>query len=397
MPFFTRSPSAGGLTFSHTFDSRKNAFAFLRLFLAVAVIFSHTYPLGGFGLDPLEIATGGQYTIGLLAVAMFFVLSGFLICRSASGSISVGRFLWHRFLRIFPGYWVCLILCACVFAPFVALVEFDAPLRVFSAPWNSPQSFMWKNAALFHGQELSIGGILFIRPDSIAGLLRNNPVPFTINGSLWTLPFEGACYLGVAVLLALGVLRRARLIILLISLGFGGLHAFNCLYRADFQRYFPYPGVGLAVMLPLFFLAGCLCFLYREKIPHSTAVFVACLVASGVSLRLGCFELIAPLTITYLCLWLAFTLPLRAADARGDFSYGAYIYAFPVQQGFALLHLQNLGFVPYFLCSLLLTAFLAFLSHRLIEAPALRWKAIKRPNFAFRRNQPVECDLIRLS
>ena len=126
----------------------------------------------------------------------------------------------------------------------------------------------------------------------------------------------------------------------------------------------------LLVLLCLFFSAGCLCFLYREKIPHSTAIFVISLVVLGGSLPLRVFRLIAPVALSYAFLWLAFALPFGRFDRKGDFSYGAYIYAFPVQQGMALLRMQEEGFGLYFTSSLLLTSLLAFLSYRLIEAPS---------------------------
>jgi peptidoglycan/LPS O-acetylase OafA/YrhL len=383
-------PTAQGrLNFAQAFNPNNNAFGFLRLTLAVAVIFFHSFHLGGFGIDRLEALTKGRYTIGLLSVALFFVLSGFLVCRSASASRSVPRFLWHRFLRIFPAYWVCLVVCGCVFAPLMAFAEFGTLMRVFSVPWNSSQSFMISNAGLFHLNEFSIKGILFIRPNSIAGLLSHNPVPGVINGSLWTLPFEVICYLAVAALAAVGVLRRARFIVFGLFAGLWCLYAFDYVNPAGFWRCFPYPGMKQLVMLSLFFSAGCVCFLYREKIPHSTAIFVISLVVLGGSLPLGMFGLIAPIAMTYAFLWLAFALPFGRFDRKGDFSYGAYIYAFPVQQGMALLGIQEEGFGLYLTSSLLLTSVLAFLSYRLIEAPCLRWKTLKTSTFRHRARSSV--------
>jgi peptidoglycan/LPS O-acetylase OafA/YrhL len=364
-------------TFNQAFDPRNNAFGFLRLTLAVLVIFSHCFHLGGFGRDRLSALTDGRYAIGSLSVAMFFVLSGFLICRSAAASPSVPRFLWHRFLRIFPGYWACLIVCGCVFAPLMAFIEFGTFTQVFAAPRNSPQSFMVSNAGLFHLNGLSLEGVLFIRPNSIAGLLNHNPVPGVLNGSLWSLPFEVSCYLIVAALAAVGVLRRASFVVLGLFAGLWCLYAFDCLDPVGFAQCFPYPGMKLLVMLCLFFSAGCVCFLYREKIPHSTAIFVISLVVLGGSLPLRVFGLIAPIAMTYAFLWVAFALPFERFDRKGDFSYGVYIYAFPVQQGMALLGIQEKGFGLYFISSLLLTLVLAFLSYRLIEAPCLRLKTVK--------------------
>ena len=66
------------------FDQYENNLDFIRLFLAVLVIFSHSYPLGtGSELaEPINILTKGQVTGGHLAVDLFFIISGFLITAS---------------------------------------------------------------------------------------------------------------------------------------------------------------------------------------------------------------------------------------------------------------------------------------------------------------------------
>ena len=376
-------------TFDQAFDPRNNAFGFLRLTLAVLVIYSHCFHLGGFGRDRLATLTDGRFAFGSLSVAMFFVLSGFLICRSASVSPSVPRFLWHRFLRIFPAYWVCLVVCGCVFAPLIAFVEFDTFTHVFSTPRNSAQTFMLSNAGLFHLNGFSIGGILFIRPNSIAGLLSQNPVPGVMNGSLWSLPFEISCYLAVAALAAVGVLRRARFVVLGLFAALWCFYAFDCIDPDGFWRCFPYPGMKLLVMLCLFFCAGCVCFLYRARIPYSTVLFVVSLVVLGGSLPLKVFGLIAPVAMTYAFFWVAFSLPFKRFDSKGDFSYGTYIYAFPAQQGMALLGVQENGFALYFISSWLLTSVFAFLSYRLIEAPCLRLKTVNIPTLRRRAGLAV--------
>ncbi|MEV4190374.1 hypothetical protein [Streptomyces toxytricini] len=46
----------------------------------------------------------------------FFILSGILVTRSGV-RLSLGRFLWHRGLRLLPGLWMCLFLTAFVAAP----------------------------------------------------------------------------------------------------------------------------------------------------------------------------------------------------------------------------------------------------------------------------------------
>ena len=375
MPSPALLPLRKGLTLAEGFDPRQNAFAFLRLTLALLVVVSHCFRLGGFGSDPLAKVAGAQHTIGLVSVGMFFVLSGFLISRSALRSASTVRFLWHRVLRIFPGYWICLLVCAFVFGPLVALYEHGQLFtRIFSAPKDSPQAFVLNNALLFHTSDLSLSGVINLRPLSIAGLLSHNPFPWVVNGSLWSLPYEFACYLGVGALAALGVLRRRRFVILAFFLTLWGLYTFSFLDAQRFAETFPYAAFPELLMFSLYFSAGCTAFLYREKIPFSTGWMVLSLAAVGASLLLGLFGTVAPVALSYAFLWLAFKIPLRNFDAKGDFSYGTYIYAFPVQQGLALLGVHHGGFFLYLTWSLLITIILAILSYRWIEAPCLRWK-----------------------
>jgi peptidoglycan/LPS O-acetylase OafA/YrhL len=233
---------------------------------------------------------------------------------------------------------------------------------------------MINNAGVLHLNGLSVEGVVMFRPNSIGGVLRHNPVPGVLNGSLWTLPYELGCYLAVAATAMVGVLRRARVLVLALFAGLWCLHAYDCLNPEGFSRCFPSIGVKQLVMLCLYFCAGCACFLYREKIPLSRRLFIWALLLLGISLAAGVFGLVAPIAMTYAFLWLAFSLPFARFDARGDFSYGTYIYAFPIQQGLTLLGLPESGFGFYFVCSLLMTSLFAFVSYRLVEAPCLRWK-----------------------
>jgi peptidoglycan/LPS O-acetylase OafA/YrhL len=363
-------------TFSSAFDPKRNAFAFMRMALAVLVIFSHSYLIGGFGVDPLAAITGMAHTFGEVAVALFFVLSGFLVTRSGLRLPSIGRFLWHRWLRIFPGYWVCLLICACVFAPCFLMLEYgESYSSVFSAPWDPPHEFVLKNAALFHVDAFTINGVMNQRPVNIARLLRHNPFPNGFNGSLWSLPYEFACYLAIGALLAAGVLQRWRRAIIGVFVGSWGLYAFERLSPTLFNECLPF-AIGPLVMVGAYFSAGSLCFLYRKAIPFSTQLFVLSIVSMAGALMLGAFSVVAPVAMSYAFMWLAFKLPVTRFDAHGDWSYGTYIYAFPVQQGLVLLAVHEQGLAAYVASSVLVTLVFAVLSYRLVEAPCLRLKNI---------------------
>jgi peptidoglycan/LPS O-acetylase OafA/YrhL len=363
---------------SDAFDPKRNAFAFLRCALAALVIISHCYRLGGFGVDPLEAITRHGQTLGTFAVAMFFVLSGFLIARAAANSPSVGRFVWHRLLRIFPGYWACLIVCGFVIAPLVCRFEHGVILPLFSTV-DAPQKFVGDNLLLFHTTAPSLFGVMNIRPHSIGGLFRANPYPYAFNGSLWTLPFEWLCYLVVAAVAALRLLSLRRRLLLAVFAILWTLNAFNWVSPSEFKRCFPYGLFAELIMLSIYFAAGSLCYLYRQEILFRRGLLVAAVAALVASPAMGCFGLIAPVAVPYAFMWLACKLPFRRFDARGDFSYGLYIYAFPLQQVLALLHLQAGGLGLFTVTSFLLTTIMAVLSYKLVEAPCLRLKKMRLP------------------
>jgi len=75
-------------------------------------------------------------------------------------------------------------------------------------------------------------------------------------------------------------------------------------------------------------------------------------------------------------LWLGLNaLWLPALPERmGDWSYGTYLYGFPVQQLLVFFGVPVLGLGMFVLSSTVLTLMLAAASWYLVEKPALRWK-----------------------
>ena len=57
----------------------------------------------------------------------------------------------------------------------------------------------------------------------------------------------------------------------------------------------------------------------------------------------------------------------------GDFSYGIYIYAFPIQQCLALAGVQHHGRAVFMIASLALSALAGLLSWHLLEKHAIGW------------------------
>lgn len=349
-----------------TFDFRHNAIGFLRLAFAALVVLSHAYPLGGFGVDPLDRWSGGHEDLGNLAVAGFFVLSGFLIARSAERAHTFGRFLWHRFLRIFPAFWTCLLVTVVVFAPVVALLE-GRDLARFGGDADPPLRYLAVNADLT------------MRQYGIAGLLRTVPYPRAFDGSLWTLRFEFGCYLVIGALAAASVVRGRKWLVAALTAVLFACYAVPVTIAGFTTARFPLDAIAqgnlrLVGELVVYFFAGATAYVYRDRIVLTRPLGIAGLIVALVALHFPIYPLITPVAFSAAALWLAADLPLRDVDRRMDLSYGLYIYAFPLQQIAVLCGLAGFGVLIYTAVPLAGALALACASWFAVERPALALK-----------------------
>ena len=321
------------------FDPRSNGITALRLGLALTVVFSHAFKVGGFGRDPGETVTGGQTELGPVAVTAFFVLSGFLLAASRERS-TTPRFLRNRFLRIFPGYWVCLVVTVVVIAPIGSVLGKTA--------------FDPTDAGLYL---VGNAGLLELRP-FIGDLYAHVPMPYIVNGSIWTLAAEFICYLGLAAI-PRQLFRPAAI----------GLYV--ALVVLHLGRIAGLTSDVVALNLPLAFATGTMGYLFRERIAIGLpwvglAVGWLAVVTIG-----GQFRDLAIPALAYLVLWLGVRLPFRGTT---DISYGVYVYAFPLAQLLAVLGAYRLGYVGFTLLSVMCALVAGWVSWHLVEQRALRWR-----------------------
>src|SRR5918997_5992154 len=157
---------------------QENVIGLVRLLLAGAVILSHAYPLGGWGLDPTGVLTRNQVNVGFLALLGFLVVSGYLVTTSAR-RVRLLPYLWHRFLRIFPAYWVVLVFGAVVVGPLAWLVTGHGFPGYWTMAEGGPVGYVLRNLSIYVLQF----GIHDLFLDSPYGELAQQPV---INGSIWS-------------------------------------------------------------------------------------------------------------------------------------------------------------------------------------------------------------------
>jgi len=315
LPFLRSRRGRVRPTLAQAFDPRRNALDVLRLLLAGTVAVVHGLQLG-FGHQPQAGATD----VGSLAVDGFFVLSGFLVTTSYLRLGSLRRYLWHRALRILPGFYLSTVLTALLVAPGLALLSGRAPTSVFTGD-DSAVDYVVRNAGLL------------MRQFGIAGLPEAGGSPGVVNGALWTLFFEACCYAVVGGLGVLGILRRRRWVVLVLV---------GLLWVATIAASAGVNPLGSELMLrfAFVFLLGAAGHLYAHRIPVSGALAVlsAVLVLVGLAFLPDHRALAGP-AFAYLFLYAVVRLPLRQRP-RWDLSYGVYVWHWPLAQ---LLVLAGLG------------------------------------------------------
>lgn len=357
-------------------------FDFLRVTLSVSVVAWHVDAVMTVGgrLDGLPVIWFPGYAILL----MFFGLSGFLIAGSAE-RLRLGDFLLNRGLRIFPALAVEIVLSAFVLGPLLTTLTLG---EYFSA-WRT-----WYYLT-------NIVGLINYQ---LPGVFSGHPTDF-VNVSLWTVPYEFLCYAVMSGIMVFGLLRRPGLILLgaglIVAAGLGVLALGTPVDgRGSVHGLISRAFTGHQSRLMVGFLLGIAAFVWRHRIPYSPALAGLCVAVCVVVALLGPPErlpypvtnLLAAPALIYLTAFLGVSrLPTLPLFHRGDYSYGIYLYGFPIQQVVYELfpHVRN-PVLQLVLAFVAIAAFAAFSWH-CVEKPVLRL----RKRFSFVGRMRLEEDAAR--
>ena len=323
--------------------SRLDNFDFLRLFAACLVLFSHQYSV----LGQTEPALYSGRNLGNVGVLIFFSISGYLVTQSWCRDPHAMRFILKRFLRIWPGIAVVTLLCAFVLGPIVTTL----PWKTYFA---APEFFDYLG-------NLRLVRLIYVLP----GVFETNPYPQVVDGPLWTISIELRWYL---ILLAVGLA--------------GFLHKRWLVAASSAAFVFWYFVVENGAMkaqyeFGLFFCAGACLALFREEWQERPFALLAIGAATAMAACIfGRYNLalVCALPIFIVLAGTRSTPVLNRFGRFGDFSFGIYIYAFPVQQTIAWATGNSLSFAYGLTLSALVTLVCAVLSWHLVEHPALGLK-----------------------
>jgi peptidoglycan/LPS O-acetylase OafA/YrhL len=330
---------------------KSNNFDACRLVGAFFVLVNHSMELSGH----TSLGFGGM-SISTLGVKIFFAISGYLIATSWIKDPNPARFIWRRARRILPALAFVVLLTVLVIGPFFT----PLPLREYMV---HPHSLRY------------LGNILFYPSYALPLVFAQNIIPNAVNGSLWTLPVEIAMYV-LTPLFVFAARRHALWLILLFLTGV----ALNIV----FYRLRPTPLVvagtefwSASTLVPYFVAGACIACLRLERFLDWRLGLL------GVVLLNFVVPYAWPWTEAGYCAVLPYaTLAIglqswpvvRCAGRWGDFSYGIYLWAFPMQQSAVALFGAPGGKWGNVAVALPPTLLMAVLSYHMVEKRAMAWK-----------------------
>ncbi len=338
---------------SDCITGRDNNFNLIRFIAASAVIVSHSVLISGGAdvVEPLEQLTG--FTLGDHAVNIFFVISGFLVAKSLLQKKDLTAYASARILRIVPGLFVMALFSAFVIGPALTGLSLGTYFSSLATWIYAPL------IATLGADPLDL---------ALPGLFAANPFPDMLNGPLWTLRYEAIAYIALVLAAAIGIYANPR--------RFGGFLALFLVVFIIWSFWRPMPETRSSLdHLMRFFLAfglGSAFYMLRERIILHGGIMAGLFLLMLALAATPLYHAALLVFTAYATIWFAF-IPagfIRRFNTLGDYSYGIYIYGWPVAQAVIALF-PGLSAPEVFIIGFGLTLPLAMASWHGIEKPAL--------------------------
>ena len=349
-------------------DGHDNFFTPLRFLFADLVLVGHAFVVVG-GQSDSEPHIFFHFTFSYLAVNLFFIASGFLVTKSMLYREEVASYSSARFLRIYPGLFVHVLLMMLILGPLTT----DLPLKqYFTHPDLWIQPFL---VLPFVESSMHLPGIF---PDN---------AEHQASATLWTLRYEILAYIGTLIAFLLGLLKH-RWMLLAQFVGFAIAlplaHVFGIYDNlpATFQsllRFGVCYGLGAAI------------YGYRDVITFRFLMIPLLFAAAALANGTAIFEVMVTVALGYILFWLAYaSFPkFKWMQKLSDVSYGLYIYHWAVLQGVFMVW-PTANVLQLILVSSPIAIGLSILSWRLVEKPALKLKDRLTKKLSFKPKKLVE-------
>ena len=329
---------------------RNNNFNLIRFVAAFMVIYGHTSALMGVGAFPLF-----SQAVSSIAVKIFFTISGYLVTKSFLSDSNFARYMIRRSFRIFPALIVVVLASVFIIGPIFTNL---GAAGYFSHP----------------GTRYYLLNILLHPVYSLPGVFTTYTYANAVNGSLWTLPVEFVAYLILPPVLVgfkklgsmkTGVILSTAATLILSVLYLTVFRSARCvIWGSDVFQAIP--------LLPYFFAGSLFTFPQFRKLLNLQIGLALALVASIARTGNALNEILVFLTVPYLTLSFALCeKPLFSQwFSKCDFSYGLYLWGFPIQQ-IVCARLARFGLSDW------KTAWISFVFVLMIAIPS--WYLVEKP------------------
>jgi peptidoglycan/LPS O-acetylase OafA/YrhL len=329
--------------------TRHNNFNLLRLTAALMVLVSHSFGLLNKGLhQPIFPLADSRLILSDLGLYIFFTISGYLVYKSLITSPSYLNYFWKRFLRIVPALAVVNLACI-VLGLFITNLSTTKYLSDIDT-WR----YFLINTSLVANQ-FHLPGVFTTLPDT------------SVNSSIWSILLEVKFYIALMFALMVGILKNRWLVLL----------CFVAMQIAGFYLMFNnisilFINTDIYLTFGSYFIVGVLFACFPKLLEIHWLIPLAILVLAFVFQSVFS-QLLMTVSFPYFILKAGLSKPLFGIH-KADYSYGFYVYAFPIQQ--TLILIFGLGmpvFVHIILSSALALGF-GIISWHYIEKPFLKKK-----------------------
>lgn len=324
--------------------NNKNCFDFLRFFFAANILLAHLCELS----QSKDLAFLSYFSNAILGIKGFFVISGFLVAKSYVNTPSLKQYFIKRAKRILPAYIVVILLSILIFA--------------FFSTYSFSEYFLDNGVYQYLGWNLVF--LNFMHP-CLPGLFDHNLL-CSVNGALWTLKVEEGFY--IVLPLIFYAIKKSRKPILIL----GTIYVLSMLYWFVMDFYLNQP--LLAKQLPgylSYFATGIFLFLNFDLLIKNKILLLSISVLALVGCHFSSLQInfIYPTAFGLVVIILAYSLSfLNGFGKYGDFTYGLYIYHFPIIQLFRQYNLfEKYNPLLMAIAVILITFFFAVLSWFFVE------------------------------